>query len=514
MQKRSTPLLTGSFLFTLLPVTAFIIFAIWLMSRLLADGVYPLASVIGAVTLFFGMVFLRPRLQAFRWMSLGIALSILFTLYPIVYTFYIAFTNMGDGHFLTEQQAINRLEKVTYLPESGETFAYAAYQSADGDVALWLLPPSGAGFFATQDELITDVQPGVGRIGEADEDGFPVSIEGYTRMLPRDIVPNLAALAEIDFGEPPNTVRIHSLREAATLKPLYVYENGTIIDQETGQIYTPVNGTFTSPDGEKLTPGYITNIGWRNFARFLANEAIRGPLIRIVIWNFVFAFFSVFLSFALGLVVTLLFEDLPGRQLIRALLIIPYPIPALVSVLIWRSLLNPDVGLVSHAIAAVFGSAPAWFLDPTWAKIGILLVNLWLSYPYFYVISAGAIRAIPEEINSAAIVDGASAWQRFMRITMPLLLRILLPLLIASFSFNFNNFNLIYIFNYGDPPMVGTLIPVGHTDILISFVYKLAFVTSSTTDYGLAAAISIILFLIVGAITWIQARYTRAFQEM
>lgn len=513
MQRRSTSSWTDSFFIALLPVAGFVIAAIWLMTKLFADGIYPLPSVIGAITIFFCLVFLRPRLQAFRWMSVGIALAILFTLYPIVYTFYIAFTNMGDGHFLTEQQTINRLEKVTYLPESGESFAYAAYQSSNGDIVLWLKPASGTGFLVAQSEPAA-VQPDAAQVGETDEDGFPISIAGYTRMLPRDIVPNLAALAEIDFGEPPNTVRIRSLREAATLKPRYTYESNTITDQETGLVYTPVNGTFTAANGEKLTPGYITNIGWRNFARFLANEAIRSPLIRIVIWNFAFAFLSVFLSFALGLAVTLLFEDLPGKQLIRALLIIPYPIPALVSVLIWRSLLNPDVGVVSKAIAALFGSAPAWFLDPTWAKVGILLVNLWLSYPYFYVITAGAIRAIPGEITSAAIVDGASVWQRFMYITMPLLLRILMPLLIASFSFNFNNFNLIYVFNYGDPPMVGTLIPVGHTDILISFVYKLAFVTSSTTDYGLAAAISIILFLIVGAITWIQAHYTRVFQEL
>jgi ABC-type sugar transport system permease subunit len=93
------------------------------------------------------------------------------------------------------------------------------------------------------------------------------------------------------------------------------------------------------------------------------------------------------------------------------------------------------------------------------------------------------------------------------------LLRILSPLLIASFTFNFNNFNLIYIFNFGNPPMANTIIPVGHTDILISFVYKLAFVTSGTTDYGLAAAISIILFLFVGSITVLQIRFTNTFQE-
>ena len=93
----------------------------------------------------------------------------------------------------------------------------------------------------------------------------------------------------------------------------------------------------------------------------------------------------------------------------------------------------------------------------TWTRFALILVNVWLSYPYFYVISAGAIRSIPGEIYDAAIVDGASAWSKFSRITLPLLLRILMPLLIASFTFNFNNFNVIYIFNFGIPPMPAPL---------------------------------------------------------
>jgi ABC-type sugar transport system permease subunit len=212
-------------------------------------------------------------------------------------------------------------------------------------------------------------------------------------------------------------------------------------------------------------------------------------------------------------VIALLFEDLPGKKLIRALLIIPYPIPVLVSVLIWRSILNPDLGIISLGLESLFGEAPAWFLNPTWARIALVLINVWLSYPYFYVITAGALGAIPLEIKQAATVDGASGWQSFSHIILPLLLRILSPLLIASFTFNFNNFNLVYIFNYGGPPLPNTIIPVGHTDILISFVYKLAFVTSSTTNYGLAAAISIVLFIFVGLITILQIRFTNAFQE-
>jgi ABC-type sugar transport system permease subunit len=231
-------------------------------------------------------------------------------------------------------------------------------------------------------------------------------------------------------------------------------------------------------------------------------------------WNISFAFFSVLVSFALGLVVTLLFDKLPGQRVIRALLIIPWPIPVLVSILIWRSMLNPDLGFVAPLLESIFGSSPAWFQNTFWTRVAVIMVNVWLSYPYFYVISAGAIRSIPAEVYDAAVVDGANAINKFRHITLPLLLRILMPLLIASFTFNFNNFNVIYIFNYGNPPMANTIVPMGHTDILISFVYRLSFVTSNVPNYGLAAAITVMLFILVSLIVILQMRFTNMLREV
>ncbi len=181
--------------------------------------------------------------------------------------------------------------------------------------------------------------------------------------------------------------------------------------------------------------------------------------------------------------------------------------------MIWRSLLQPDVGVIPPILRSIFGSSPAWFQDPFWTRFALILVNIWLSYPYFYVITAGALRSIPEEIYAAAMVDGADAWKKFRYITFPLLLRILSPLLIASFTFNFNNFNLIYIFNQGNPPMPGTIVPMGYTDILISFVFKLAFVNSNVANYGLAAAITIVLFFFVALMVIVQVRSMKIFAE-
>jgi ABC-type sugar transport system permease subunit len=209
-----------------------------------------------------------------------------------------------------------------------------------------------------------------------------------------------------------------------------------------------------------------------------------------------------------------MFDNLPGKRIIRALLIIPWPIPVLISILIWRYMLHPDLGFIAPMLEALFGSSPNWFQDAFWTRVGLVLVNVWLSYPYFYVITAGALRAIPEEIYSAAVVDGANAWQKFYYITLPLLLRILTPLLIASLTFNFNNFNVIYIFNFGLPSMSGTIVPMGQSDILISFVYRLAFISSNVADYGLAASISVLLFLLIGSVVLLQTRFTNTFKEV
>jgi ABC-type sugar transport system permease subunit len=281
-------------------------------------------------------------------------------------------------------------------------------------------------------------------------------------------------------------------------------------------VYRAIDGTFTGPGGAELRPGFQTTIGTANFERFFNSPALQGPLVRIITWNFAFALISVVSTFSLGLGIAFIYNDrtFPGRKIIQSLLLIPYTIPSLITILIWRGLLNPEVGIINRTIEAWFNFSPPWFTDQWWAKAGVLLVNLWLGYPYFMLICSGALQAIPEDIYRAAEVDGANGWQRFRQITLPLLLVAVGPLLIASFTFNFNNFNLIFLFVQGGPPIAGAASRAGHTDILISYVYNLAFAGGRGADYGLASAVTIIIFIIVAAITLFQFRYTRMWEEV
>ncbi len=490
---------------------------LWFVNRLFSLGYLPLAAGMLIITIFVNIILLRREAYPVRWMVIGLVFMALFTIYPIFFTIWVAFTNYGEGHFVTKEQAIDQILKEKYLPETGRAYTWTAFKSAEGDYALWLLDADGNGYLARPGEPVSQPQPGEEGVGEFDQKGIPESIEGYQR-LNAILAATDKNLTEILFGEEGRTIQVRSPSEAAELLPLYVYDpdQDAMISQETGNAFQNIRGTFTSSDGTILRPGFVETIGFNNFKEFFVSPALRGPLVRIIAWNFGFAFFSLLLNFGLGLAIAILFNEpsFPFKKIIRSFLIIPYTIPALITILIWRSMLFPNFGIIDRALQSLIGWAPPWFTNQWWAKIAILLVNLWLSYPYFMLICSGALQSIPDEIYDAAQVDGANPWQRFRRITLPLLLVAVGPLLVASFTFNFNNFNLIYIFNSGGPPIAGTPTPAGHTDILISYVYNLAFSGSRGVNYGFASAITIIIFLIVGTITLFQFRYTRMWEEV
>lgn len=498
-------------------LVAFDIFIFYLLNSLIRLGYLPLTTAILVAAVFVNVALLFKQMAPVRWMTIGIALMIVFTIYPIVFTVWVSFTNYGDGHLLTKEVAIQQILKEKYLPEAGKAYSWTAFKDDAGDYVLWLIDADGAGYLAKVGEPLTQPQPGEEGIGELDANGIPTSIEGYTK-LNAILAASDQTLPDILFGDPERTIQVRSPSEAAELMPLYTYdaELDAMISNRDGTVYNNIDGTFVSQTGQEVIPGFVSMVGTRNFTNFFNSPAIRGPLVRILIWNFAFAILTVLTSFALGLAIAIMFNDpdFPFKKLIRSLLLIPYTIPALITILIWRGILNPEIGVVNEALREWFNFSPPWFTDQWWARAAILLVNLWLSYPYFMLICSGALQSIPTDIYQAAQVDGASPWQRFRKITLPLLLVAVGPLLLASFTFNFNNFNLIYLFIGGGPPIAGASTTAGHTDILISYVYNLAFSGGRGVNYGFASAITIIIFLIVGGITLFQFRYTNMWEEI
>jgi len=197
------------------------------------------------------------------------------------------------------------------------------------------------------------------------------------------------------------------------------------------------------------------------------------------------------------------------QRFYRSMLVIPYAMPGLLSILVWSGLLNDKFGVVNHA----FHLNVPWLFDANWAKVSVILVSVWLTFPYFFLVSMGALQSIPGELYEAARVDGGAAWQVFRKVTLPLLLVAVAPLMIASFAFNFNNFNNIFLLTGGGPAM-GESSVAGSTDILISYTYKLAIQTGKGQDYGLASAITIVIFLIVATISAVSFTRTKALENL
>ena len=219
---------------------------------------------------------------------------------------------------------------------------------------------------------------------------------------------------------------------------------------------------------------------------------------------------TVLFSFALGLFLAItLQKKFIGQRVYRSLLIIPFAVPAFLTILVWAGLLDQQFGIVNKILPGNID----WLFNPWWARFSVILVSVWLTFPYFFLVCLGALQSIPGDLVEAAKVDGAAGWQVFRRITLPLLLISTAPLLIASFAFNFNNFNNVYLLTGGGPSTNDQSV-AGATDILISYTYKLAFSAGQGEQYSTAAAISIIIFLIVGTISGIPFWKTKALETL
>ncbi len=486
--------------------------ALWLVYMLLQDGVWAFAITLALVVLLLNIAFLSDKFVPYRWISPGLALMILFVVFPVLFTVYISFTNYGDGHLLTKQQTIELYENLPpVLPDDAELYRYTVFQDANGGLMLWLQPESGADPFT----VVPGSDP-VTRSGEA-----PEQLDGFARLNPFRAAAIEGQLRTTVFGTEEDSFQIHPNfpGEAGKFEPAYIYdaEQDALIDNRTNVVFRSVDGTYTAEDGTRLSRGgYAAVVGPRNYIRLFTDPSLRQPFILVFLWTVAFAALSVLLTFAMGLFLAIMFDvpEMPARRLLRSLLLIPYAIPAFVSIPVWVGLLNPQFGVISQAIAAVTGGwVPAWFASPYWSKVGILLIQVWLGAPYMFVIVTGALQTLPRDVYEASAIDGANAWQAFRSITLPLLLITVGPLLVASFAFNFNNFTVIDLYNQGGPAMRGTATPVGHTDILATYTYRIAFASGRGADQGYAAAITVIIFIILVVITAIQFRYTNMLEE-
>jgi arabinogalactan oligomer/maltooligosaccharide transport system permease protein len=262
--------------------------------------------------------------------------------------------------------------------------------------------------------------------------------------------------------------------------------------------------------GQSLTDIWV---GLRNYAEILgdfgiAKRAQDGSLVfnylnfyYTLLFTVVWTVTNVTIGVTVGLVLALMLnvQGLALRPVYRVLLILPWAMPNYITALIWKGMFHQQFGVVNHLLRMFGGQGLAWYDTPVSSFFTVLATNGWLSFPFMMVVSLGALTSIPAELYEAARVDGASRWQQFTSITLPSLKPALVPAIILSVVWTFNQFNVIFLVTEGEPS--------NSTEILITQAYKYAF---QRYRYGYAAAYSTVIFGILLLYSVVQNRISRA----
>lgn len=492
-------------------VDAIAVYAIFILA---VQREWLVLGVIVAVTAIVNWIYFSRRRLPAKYLTPGIIFLSLFQVFVLLYTGYVAFTNYGTGHNGSKEQAVSSLMAASLerVPDS-PTFQVTVVDQL-GTLGLLVTDPDGDVQLGTMEQPLAEVDN-----AELDN-GKAVAVEGWTTLSFSEVIARTDEITElaVPASDDPNDGALRtpdgSNGYLYTSNLVYDEAAGTMTDQTTGTVYSDEDtGAFVAENGDELRPGWQIVVGFDNFIRAVTDPRLAGPLVYVTLWTFAFALISVASTFFLGLFLAITFNDMRmrGRKAYRIAMILPYAIPSFLSALVWAGMMNESFGFINQVLLG--GASVPWLTDPFVAKISVLLVNLWLGFPYMFLVCLGALQSIPDDVQEAATVDGASSWNVFRLIKLPLLLVSVAPLLIASFAFNFNNFNVIYMLTNGGPRDTGAPIPVGFTDILISMVYKVAF-TGQTRDYGLASAYSIIIFIVVAVISIIAFRRTKSLEEI
>lgn len=272
---------------------------------------------------------------------------------------------------------------------------------------------------------------------------------------------------------------------------------------------------YSSPSN--IPPGATIDwVGFENFQRLFGGSAAgTSALARVFGWTIVWALLATGTCYFGGMVMAVVMQNSSLRitPFFRAVFILPYAIPGVVSLLVWRNLLNGAFGTVNRTLEAMhlISDPIPWLSDPWLAKFVVVAINLWCGFPYFMLLVTGTMTSISQDIVEAAKIDGANSFQIFRRIQAPIILYQTMPLIIMSFAANINNFGAIFFLSGGDPSVSDSVTTgAGGTDIMVSWIYKL---TVDLQQYQNASVLAIMIFLIIAPFAIFNFRRTKSFKE-
>jgi len=281
---------------------------------------------------------------------------------------------------------------------------------------------------------------------------------------------------------------------------------------------------YTAPSN--LPPANVVDwVGIDTFKQMASLPQYSQGFARTASWTLVWAFASTFTTYFGGLFMALALLDkkIKLAKIFRIVFILPYAVPGMISLLIWANLLNGQFGPLTRALRDLgivqwlnntgllnIDYIP-WLSDVTMARVMLVVVNLWLGFPYFMLLITGLMTSMPPELYEAATIDGAGTSQQFRYITLPLLIYQTIPLMIMSFSYNMNNFGGVYFLTQGNPSdKLTTQSFAGATDTLMTWIYKL---TVDQRMYNKAAVVAILIFAAIAPFAIYQFSQTKSFKD-
>lgn len=256
-------------------------------------------------------------------------------------------------------------------------------------------------------------------------------------------------------------------------------------------------------------------VGLDNFRTlFDSNSILGGTFWSVLGWTLIWAFFATFTNYIFGMILSIVInrKGTKAKGFWRFCFVLSCAVPMFVSLLIMRTMLQPNgaVNVLLRNIGMISADASLpFFTNPTWARVTVIVVNIWVGVPYTLLQLTGVLQNIPADIYEAAKMDGANPIQTFFSITLPYMLYMTTPYLIATFTGNVNNFNVIYLLSGGDP-VVNLSSTAGSTDLLVTWLYKL---TIDKQYYNIGAVIGILTFIILAVGALFTYRRSKSYKE-
>ena len=241
------------------------------------------------------------------------------------------------------------------------------------------------------------------------------------------------------------------------------------------------------------------------------NDSIGKTFYSVLVWTIVWALFATALNYILGMILAIVInrKETHAKSFWRFCFVLSIAVPQFVSLLIMRTMLQPT-GIVNTLLLkyGLIDKALPFFTSPMWARVTVIVINLWVGIPYTMLQVTGILQNIPGELYEAAKIDGANAVQTFFKITLPYMLFVMTPYLITQFTGNVNNFNVIFLLSGGNPTPVEST--AGKTDLLVTWLYKL---TIEKNYYNLGAVIGLMTFIVLAIVALVTYSNTTSYKD-